>query len=337
MEDQFKIEEEMPLHHYRTEIPNCILDAQLNASEFLVYCSIKRVAGDKGKCFMSHKNLAQHCNLSEKTLRTAIASLCEKNPILGVSLLKKNCRTKENGSKDTCIYTIIDLWPLNMKLFSQNNSGTVNFTEGVRQNLPEGTVKFTDKEEPINKNPLRRTTTIPPPNPELAKPRENAAAADKIFFYNSRGERDFAFKKDAFLFALNYPTEIVEESIRKIESEDCKISNFKKYLLAICDRLVSEKRKSLDKEFEEKKKKSERELEEEAREIKSKIQIEKFKAHRAAGLPHSGDFFKRCEEFDADPANKGKKYTDTEEYKQISEKKAKIDREIDEKYKNKNA
>jgi hypothetical protein len=155
MNEQIHIEEERSLHHYRTEIPNCIFDAKLSPTEFLLYCHIKRIAGDKGKCFMSHKHLAESCAVSEKTVRTCLLSLCEKNEILGVYLLKKKIRKKENGSLDTCLYTIVDLWPLNMSIYSQNSFGTVKYTEGVRQNLPEGTVKFTDKEEHVKKNTIK--------------------------------------------------------------------------------------------------------------------------------------------------------------------------------------
>ncbi len=250
-QEEICFEEEKSLHHYRTEIPNCILFAKLSANEFLVYCHVKRIAGDKGKCFMSHRHISEISGICEKTVRTCLDSLSEKNQSLGVVLIRKTKRRKENGSLTTCVYTIVDVWPLNMKLSSQNNFGTVKFTEGVRYNLPKGTVKFTDnKEEPLKKNPIKNNTTPTPQHLELPKAKQNGGGGgEKIFFKNKKGERDFAFRKDAFLYTLNYPTAIVEEAITCIENDQPIIINFKKYLLAICDRLVGVKQNKSNETF----------------------------------------------------------------------------------------
>jgi len=157
MHDENEFHDESSIHKYRTEIPNCLLFANLSPTEFLVYCHIKRIAGDRGFCFMSHKNIADLAGIGEKTVRRSLEILCEINTTLNTCLIKKTIRKKPDGSLNTCLYTIVDLWPLNMAMASQNNFGTVKLTEGVRSNRPKGTVKLTEKEEPVKKNPIKKT------------------------------------------------------------------------------------------------------------------------------------------------------------------------------------
>lgn len=174
-DDYSQVKDDSSLHRFRTELPNCILYAQLSPTEFLVYCHVKRIAGDNGKCYMSHKNIAIMAGIGEKTVRRSLEILCRKNEILGIPLIKKTSRIKESGSLDTCLYTIVDLWPINMRMSSQNNFGTVKLTEGVRSKRPKGTVKLTEKEEPIkniNKKEVEEkgkgkpSPKTPPPRPQ---------------------------------------------------------------------------------------------------------------------------------------------------------------------------
>lgn len=136
-------EEEIPPHYYRTEIPNCIFHADLNPYQFYVYAYLKKMAGDNNCCFQRQKKIAEECKMSEKKLRLCLEKLCEINPVLGVPLIRKKQRKKDDGSLDTCIYIMVNVWHLNSKFYSEkkeikNISGSVPDGGGVRYGVPKG-------------------------------------------------------------------------------------------------------------------------------------------------------------------------------------------------------
>jgi hypothetical protein len=158
MSDNYEFYEERPAHSYHSQIPHCIDDAELTPDQFRVYCHIKRICGENGKtCFKSQKSLADHCKMSESTLQRCLKALCSENPKLKTPLLRKHDRKKPDGSNDTCVYVIIDVWHINGELYVQKNSGGVRFTPGVVSDLHQGGVTDTDKEKRSKKNSNERS------------------------------------------------------------------------------------------------------------------------------------------------------------------------------------
>ena len=146
LQEEFGFYEEKPNHHWHTQIPHCIDDADLEVYEYRVYSHIKRICGEDGKtCFKSLKHLAEHCKMSEKKLRLCLENLCKINIKLGLALLRKKSRKKQDGSKDTSLFVIVNVWHLNGEMYSKKISGAVCGTGGVRYVVPEGPVCGTDK------------------------------------------------------------------------------------------------------------------------------------------------------------------------------------------------
>jgi hypothetical protein len=135
--NEFK--QDKPLHHYRTEIPNCVVRANLDSYQMNAYVHVKCITGDGGKCFKSLKKIAEDCGMSIDKLRKVLNSLTEVNEFLGVPLLIKIPTKTESGADATTIWKIVDVWPLNSKLFNK------------KQNMA-----------PIQQNLGMPTTTLPP-------------------------------------------------------------------------------------------------------------------------------------------------------------------------------
>jgi hypothetical protein len=121
-QEMYGFQPDKPLHHYRTEIPNCVLRAKLDAYQRSAYMEIKCIAGDSGECFKSPKKIAEDCGMSVDKLRDVLDSLTEVNEFLGVPLLIKIPTKLPNGATSTNIWKIVDVWPLNSKLFNKKQS-----------------------------------------------------------------------------------------------------------------------------------------------------------------------------------------------------------------------
>lgn len=166
----FIINDESSNHKYRTELPNLIYEIGLTPALIGVYSALKRAAGDHGQCTKSEKTLSSKLFITKKTLHGLITQLCEVNSFLGKPLIILTHRFSEHGDKDTNAITIVDIWPENYSFFTEESGGRVNSTlpsvnitqprvksaQGVGQNLPQGRVKFTHKEEPIKKNNMKK-------------------------------------------------------------------------------------------------------------------------------------------------------------------------------------
>lgn len=109
---QVEFVEERPDHHYRTEIPNFVLDL-LNPNQLAVYAHIKRIAGDSGRCWMSMKNLAQAIGIGQTTLRLCLHELSVEDFFIEGAFIKIIKRTKPDGSPDSNIIKINDVWRIN--------------------------------------------------------------------------------------------------------------------------------------------------------------------------------------------------------------------------------
>ena len=113
-EENINIEilEERPDHHYRTELPNIVFSV-LTAIQLAVYAHLKRIAGDRGKCWMSIKNIAEQIGVGETTLRESIRELCKSNVLIGSPFIRITKRKRPDGADDTSLITIVDIWRAN--------------------------------------------------------------------------------------------------------------------------------------------------------------------------------------------------------------------------------
>jgi hypothetical protein len=153
LQDEFN--EELPDHHYRTEIPNCVLDACLDVYQLSVYIYIKRIAGDKGKCWQKKKTLAEVMGISERQVTYALDALCSSENNFKYPLLRKTARIKPDGSQDSNLYTVINIWAYNGNLYrAKNGGGGAPDAPGVVQEVQGGGAPGAYKEEPSQEEPL---------------------------------------------------------------------------------------------------------------------------------------------------------------------------------------
>lgn len=184
-EVQIKFKENKPDHHYRTEIPNIIFEMVdlgfLDSYDFIVYCTIKRIAGDDGYSCYSMKKLAKKCGISERKLIECIKHLKEKSEFLETSLIEVEHRKKDDGSSDTSTITVVDVWSVNGDFFKQrrefktvfNNNreggGGAQYAPGVVHNMHQGGAQYAYKEEPVKKTHVQEEPT----NPTLPSPKKD--------------------------------------------------------------------------------------------------------------------------------------------------------------------
>ena len=101
------------LHRYRTEMPNILLDIGLDAYELTLYLHIKRIAGDKGKCFVSNDSLAGKTKICRAKIITLKTCLQKKG------LIKIIPKKRKDGGDAPPDIEIIDLWPQNFEHFKK--------------------------------------------------------------------------------------------------------------------------------------------------------------------------------------------------------------------------
>jgi hypothetical protein len=102
-----------------------------------------------------------------------LKNLCKVNEKLQMPLLRKQERKKKDGSSDTSLYTVINIWNVNTKLYSKENNTEKKEGGGVVHQMHQGGAPGADKEEHIkNERSKIEKTQIPEKKPE-EKPREN--------------------------------------------------------------------------------------------------------------------------------------------------------------------
>lgn len=158
-EDSLIVEEEYADHHYRTEIPNVIFDLNLDPMTLLVYSYLKRIIGDGGKCWQSIPNLAKKIGIGQTKLRECLTELIEGKNQANLRLVKKTQRVKSDGSLDTCVYTIINIWGFNGRFYRKG--GTSPREGHVVRHAKDGGSPGEGKEEPMSKkNPLEELGNV---------------------------------------------------------------------------------------------------------------------------------------------------------------------------------
>jgi len=126
---------------YFTILPNVIWQKGLTAIEFALYSAIKRVAGDKGECYMGTRRLAQLAGIGAGSVSRAKKVLATKDLIAVVS--KK--RTKTGQPVDHII--VLDIWEENMRAFVERST-----LEHQRSTLEHQRSTGEPEEEPLKNN-----------------------------------------------------------------------------------------------------------------------------------------------------------------------------------------
>lgn len=146
----------LPNHHFRTEIPNIIFELGLDTSTFLIYCYIKKIAGDNGACWQSMATLEKATNLSQPTIKKCLDKLVNSQNNLNLKLLNKTERFKPDGSRDTTLYEVIDVWQFNGNFYRDTPQ---KIGGGVPKIFWGGTQNSLYKEEPY-KNKLASLASV---------------------------------------------------------------------------------------------------------------------------------------------------------------------------------
>ena len=94
---------------YFTMLPNLIDDLGLSVYAFRLYCHIKRVTGEDGKCWQSTETLVKACRMSVHSVVDAKRELKDAK-LITVKLVKR-----PGGGRDFHVVTIRDVWELNLK------------------------------------------------------------------------------------------------------------------------------------------------------------------------------------------------------------------------------
>lgn len=150
------IYEQKPDHHYRTEIPNIVLKLGLSPYDLLVYMHIKKIAGDHGASWRSIPSFAKECGLSERQVQKSLQILKTPFELLNNRpLLISKERFKEDGSQDTNLIEIVDIWRTNGDYFRYNNKkqGGAFDSPGVVQHINQGGANCAPKEDPSQEDP----------------------------------------------------------------------------------------------------------------------------------------------------------------------------------------
>jgi len=85
-------------------IPNSVDEMGLTVYAFRLYCHLKRVAGDDGKCWQSTRTLATACEISTGAISKA------KDELLIKELIKLAQEINPKGGKSYHVITIINIW-----------------------------------------------------------------------------------------------------------------------------------------------------------------------------------------------------------------------------------
>src|SRR5271169_2587006 len=108
MSENYQIQEEnLPDHHFRTEIPNVIWELGLNPHERDVYFYLKKIAGDNGKCWQSVPTISKTLGICERQIQICMKTLSAEFAVLGCPLIKIISRKKQDGSRDSNLILIV--------------------------------------------------------------------------------------------------------------------------------------------------------------------------------------------------------------------------------------
>jgi hypothetical protein len=166
--ENFTVHEEKPDHHFRTELPHILDELPISIYAYRVYAKIKKHAGDEGYCSVSIPRIAKEINCSEKKVREGKRELEQPFSLLdGKPLIRVTKRPKVGKNHETDLITIVPIWRDNGDYCRSNYNTNKKVPTGSPQEPPlvphrnhPGSPQE-PKEEPLNKNPLKRDNVSP--------------------------------------------------------------------------------------------------------------------------------------------------------------------------------
>ncbi len=200
---QFQVNEDLPDHTYRTEIPNIIFEIKLNPYTFMVYSFLKKVAGDSNGCFYSKENMAKQLGMSVRKLQESIKDLISGNNFLQLKLIREKTRKSQHGGDLPTLYTIINIWPENGRFYKKKPK------EGGVHNVRGEGAPRADKEEPLEEEPCIKTTTTPTPSNVVVVSSEEKFLKQVIHCVNFFAKKATLWKDDKW----NLPYKLFRELI----------------------------------------------------------------------------------------------------------------------------
>lgn len=218
MAKDFKLQDNSGDKQYFTIIPNYILNHSSQCDRD-VYIQMKRIAGEKGTCWMSQQTLSKQCGISVNTLKKSLKYLLEHSWLELVG--QKQIKTHNRGIQQVNEYSITDLWNMNQEYY-QNKKQPVSRVD-TRQGQPVSRVdsrpvsNFDSKEYLYNKEyPYIAETSSATYNPlgaEIIKEFESINPACKRM-YNNKTQREACDDLIA-AYTLERVIDIVEKTLPK--------------------------------------------------------------------------------------------------------------------------
>lgn len=197
-----RIRDDGDLRRYRTEIPNCIDDADLSVYAFRLYVHLKRVAGDEGTCWQSTRTLAEACKMSLAKVVDA------KRELEAAGLIEIGKHATRSGPGDTI--TIVDVWSENFSRYGKRSPHEqsvrhTNAKRSPREQEEEPSEEVTHEEEECAAQTPPLTLEVQEPETPKAKGKKRKELTDD--------DRCKAYK-DVFGFWPN--TTQRQEIVRKV-------------------------------------------------------------------------------------------------------------------------
>lgn len=144
--EDFDVSDESGDRKYFTIVPNFVLNHS-TMWDREVYIQMKRIAGDKGKCWTSRTTLARQCGMSVRRLDQCLKYLLEHEWIRKVGTRK--IAAPKGGLQQVYEYQIVDLWKKNIAFYEEGGAGgALPKTKGV-QEVHQGSAGGAHKEEPV--------------------------------------------------------------------------------------------------------------------------------------------------------------------------------------------
>lgn len=234
----YEFVEQQADHHFRTEIPNIIFELGLDNDALVTYFMIKRICGENGACWKTAKNLCDCCNIGETKLRSSLQILSQNFEVLGQPLIKISHRMKADGSRDSNLITILNIWRENGDYFRNKkiNKGTSRDEGGVPRGTRGGTSRREDKEEPIQEvvvvvpreretDPLsgtEATNVDQESKPKAAAPEKESIKLEECMKLHMDGHEFRVTKDDMFRASILRNKHWTKEEIDEAWMEFCK-------------------------------------------------------------------------------------------------------------------
>lgn len=110
---EIKISEQFPIDYFYMT-PNLVDDIDMTVYAHRLYCHLKRVTGEGGKCWQSTETLASKTHMSAGMVSKSRKELAEKG------LIEITQISNPKGGKDYLEYVVTNIWTSNHKRYSSS-------------------------------------------------------------------------------------------------------------------------------------------------------------------------------------------------------------------------